>query len=58
MRHLKLVEDESQQMAYDDQTLAYSQFRDGLERCGIYTCTHTCIYMYIVQYMYIMYINY
>ena len=32
MRHLKLVEDESQQMVYDDQRLPLSQFREELER--------------------------
>lgn len=35
MRHLKLVEDESQQMAYDDQKLSLTQFRAELERCVI-----------------------
>ena len=51
MRHLKLVEDECQQMTYDDQTLAYSQFRDGLERCGILAHIHvymyTCIHVHV-----------
>ena len=32
VRHLKFVEDESQQMAYDDQKLSVTQFRAELER--------------------------
>lgn len=32
MRHLKFVEDESQQMAYDDQKLSLTQFKSELER--------------------------
>lgn len=49
MRHIKFVEDESQQMAYDDQKLSLTQFRAELERyvieMGMYTALmyRTCV---------------
>lgn len=44
MRHIKFVEDESQQMAYDDQKLSLTQFRAELERYVIEIGTlHSCI---------------
>lgn len=43
MRHLKFVEDESQQMAYDDQKLSVTQFRAELERYVIEISMYTAL---------------
>lgn len=43
IRHLKFVEDESQQMAYDDQKLSVTQFRAELERYVIEKSMYTAL---------------